>query len=122
MDMTNSTFICQGRNLPDLIRIQKVEHDKTLFFTHKVLKHISKTSISLISLLQAVKSAIQNTVKKPGANTEINGPRSEYGFLRTARRQSECRILQSHKILAHILLVEKTRWRPKVIRSQKILF
>ena len=69
-----------------LIRIQKVEHDKTLFFKHKVFKHISKTSISLISTLQAVKGAIKNTGKKPGPNTVIYRPRSEYGFLRTARR------------------------------------
>ena len=30
---------------------------KLYFFTHKVFKHISKTLISLISILQAVKSA-----------------------------------------------------------------
>ena len=47
---------------------------------------MSKTLISLISTLQAVKSAIRNTGEKPGPNTEIYGPRSEYGFLRTARR------------------------------------
>ena len=69
-----------------LIRIQNVEHDKTLLFTHKVFKHISKTLISLISILQAVKNAIKNTGKKPGPNMEIYGPRSEYGFLRTADR------------------------------------
>ena len=70
-----------------LIRIpKKIEHDKTLFFTHKVFKHIRKTLISLISILQAVKNTIKNTGKKPGPNTEIYGPRSEYGFLRTARR------------------------------------
>ena len=63
-----------------------MEHDKTLFFTHKVFKYITKTLISLISILQAVKSAIKTTGKKPGPNTEIYGPRSEYGFLRIARR------------------------------------
>ena len=60
--------------------------NKTLFFTHKVFKHISETLVSLISILQAVKSVIKNTGKKPGPNTEIYGPRSEYGFLRTARQ------------------------------------
>ena len=37
-------------------------------------------------MLEAVKSAIENTGKKPGPSTEIYGPRSEYGFLRTAGR------------------------------------
>ena len=37
-------------------------------------------------MLQAVKSAIKNTGEKPRPKTEIYGPRSEYGFLRTARR------------------------------------
>ena len=37
-------------------------------------------------MLQAVKSAIKNTVEKPGPKTEIYGPGSEYGFLRTAHR------------------------------------
>ena len=64
-----------------------MEHDKTLFFTHKVFKHISETLISLVSILQAVKSAIKNTGETPGPNTEIYGPRSEYGkVLRTGRR------------------------------------
>ena len=60
-----------------IIEYKKVEPDKTLFFTHKLFKHIS---------LQAVKSAIKDTGKRPGSNTEIYGPRSEYEFLRTARR------------------------------------
>ena len=57
-----------------------------LYFLHKVFKPISKTLISLINILQAVKSALKNTGEKPGPNTEIDGSRSEYGFLRTARR------------------------------------
>ena len=69
-----------------LIRIQKFEHGKTLFFTHKVFKHINKILISLISMLEAVKSALKNTGKKRGPNTEIYEQRSEYGFLRTAGR------------------------------------
>ena len=36
--------------------------------------------------MQGVKSVIKDTGKKPGPNTEIYGPRSEYGFLQTARR------------------------------------
>ena len=54
----------------------------------------SKTLISLISILQAVKSGIKNTWKNPGPSTEIYGPRSEYGFLQTAhspiRMQDSC--------------------------------
>ena len=50
---------------------KKLNMTKLYFFTRKVFKHISKTLISLISLLQAVKSAIKNTGKKPGPNTEI---------------------------------------------------
>ena len=57
-----------------------------LYFLQIKFLSISKTLISLISILQAVKSAIKNTGKRPGPNTEIYGPRSEYGFLRTARR------------------------------------
>ena len=49
---------------------------------------VKRTLISLTSILQAVKSAIKNTGKTPGPNTEIYGPRSEYGFLRTARRST----------------------------------
>ena len=56
-----------------------------LYFLHKVFKPISETLISLISILQAVKSALKNTGEKPGPNTEIYRSRSEYGFLRTAR-------------------------------------
>ena len=37
----------------------------TKLFTHNVFKHFSKTLISLISILQAVKSAIKNTWKIP---------------------------------------------------------
>ena len=72
------------------------------FFTRKVFKHISKILISLISILQAVKSAIKNTGKKPGPNTEIYGPQSGYGFYGAHAdqcHQSECRILQSHIII-----------------------
>ena len=32
------------------------------------------------------KSAIKKTGKRPASNTEVYGPRSEYGLLRTARR------------------------------------
>ena len=68
------------------------------FFTHKVFKHISKILISLISILQAVKSAIKNTGKKPGPNTEIYGPQSGYGFLWSARRpMSPIRMQDSSK-------------------------
>ena len=42
--------------------------------------------VFLVSILQAVKSAIKNTGQKPRPNMAIYGPRSEYGFLRTARR------------------------------------
>ena len=65
-----SHFVC--------VEYKKVEHDKTLFFTHKVFKHISNTLILLISILQAVKSAIKNTGIKPGPNTKIYGPRYIY--------------------------------------------
>ena len=41
---------------------------------------------TVINTLQAVKRAIKNTEEKPGPNTEIYGPRSEYGFLLNARR------------------------------------
>ena len=40
----------------------------------------------VINTLQAVKSAIKITEEKPGPNTEIYGPRSEYEFLLNARR------------------------------------
>ena len=75
-----------------------------LFFTHKVFKHISKALISLINILQAVKSVIKNTGKMPGPNTEIYEPRSEYGFYGPNINQSECRILQSHiiKLVIHV--------------------
>ena len=74
-------------------------HDKTLFLILFLIndKHISEALISLISILQAVKSAIKNTGKKPGPNTEIYGPRSKYGSLRTARRRIRM-LLQSHTI------------------------
>ena len=62
---------------------------QNLFFKHKVFKHISKTLITLISILQAVKSVIKNTGKKPCPNTGFYGPHVD---------QSECRILQSHII------------------------
>ena len=50
--------------------------------------------------MQAVKSAIKNTGKKPALNTEIYGPRSKYGFLYGPHvNQSECGTLQSHIII-----------------------
>ena len=64
-----------------------------------------------------------------------------YGSLATALSAGACNVTKSSvglgfgitagvvrvgdvtsRILAHILLVEKTRWRSKVFRSQKILF
>ena len=49
-------------------------------------------------MLHAVKSPIKNTGKKPSPKTEIYGRRSEYGFLRTARRP--IRMQDSLKLLA----------------------
>ena len=57
------------------------------YFLHIKVTHISKTLMSrVINTLQAVKSAIKITEEKPGPNTEIYGPRSEYEFLLNARR------------------------------------
>ena len=64
----------------DFFRTKKAEHDKTLIFTHKIFKHISKTFISLISILQAVKSVIKNTGKKPGLIMRLIFNLTTYNF------------------------------------------
>ena len=51
-------------------------------------------------MLQAIKSAIKNTGKKPGPNTEIYGPRSATCFYEQHLDQSECKILQSKIIIS----------------------
>ena len=85
-----------------LIKCKKVEHDKALFFTHKVFKHISKTLISLMSILQAVKSAIKNTGKSPVRIWKFTDHGPNMGFYGPHVVQSECRILQSHIINLYI--------------------
>ena len=65
--------------------IKFIHHYVALSHFHKGFKHISKTLLALISILQAVKSVIQNTGEKPGTNTEIRTT-VRIWVLRTARR------------------------------------
>ena len=73
-----------------LIRIQKIEHDKTLFFTHKVFKHISKTLISLICILQAEKMQLKTLGKSPARIRKFTDHGPNKVFYGPHVDQSEC--------------------------------